>query len=161
MAECYQWGHLNHLQVGRYAEYFFKMQFVLLGFDVYSAEVDDRGIDFVLREEPNHYWDVQVKSIRATGYVFFPKSKFRIRSNLLAALAVFEERHEPNLFLIPATQWQNPDSVFVDRNYDGLKSDPEYGINLSKRSIEALRPFRFNDAVKLIFGPRTTSIAST
>ena len=87
MSQSHQWSHLNHLQVGRYAEYFFKMQFVLRGFDVYTAEVDDRGIDFVLRQEPNRYWDVQVKSIRNTGYVFFPKSKFRIRPTLLVSLA--------------------------------------------------------------------------
>jgi hypothetical protein len=43
---------LTSLQVGRYAEYFVKMQFVLLGCDVYAAEVDERGIDFVLRRGP-------------------------------------------------------------------------------------------------------------
>jgi hypothetical protein len=62
--------------VGRYAEYFVKMTFVLLGYDVYAAEVDDRGIDFVLRCEPGHYWDLQVKSIREAGYVFMTKQKF-------------------------------------------------------------------------------------
>jgi hypothetical protein len=46
------------------------MQFVLLGYEVYSSEVDDRGIDFVLRRKPGLYWDVQVKSIRRKGYVF-------------------------------------------------------------------------------------------
>jgi hypothetical protein len=147
----YNWSRLSHLQVGRYAEYFFKMQFVLLGFDVYSAEVDDRGIDFVLRREPDRYWDVQVKSIRDTGYVFFPKSKFRIRPTLLVALAIFEDGSEPNLFLIQATRWNDIDAVFVDRKYDGLKSKPEYGINLSKKGIKTLERFRFDHALGGIF----------
>lgn len=104
MPQTYGWSHLNRLQIGRYAEYLYKMQLVLQGFDVYSAEVDDRGIDFVLRQEPDRYWDVQVKSIRNTGYVYFDKSKFRIRPNLIAALAIFKDGHEPDLYLIPATE---------------------------------------------------------
>jgi hypothetical protein len=149
MPQSYQWSKLTHLQVGRYAEYFVKMQFVLLGCDVYAAEVDERGIDFVLRKEPAHYWDVQVKSIRKTGYVFFPKAKFRIRANLLAAVVVFVDGREPDLFIIPATQWRTPNGVFVDRNYEGegLTSAPEYGLNLSKKGIKALEPFRFSAAL--------------
>lgn len=151
MPQSYQWSKLTHLQVGRYAEYFFKMQFVLLGYDVYAAEVDERGIDFVLRREPGDYWDVQVKSIRKTGYVFFPKSKFRIRANLLAAVAIFQDGREPDLFMIPATQWLKPNGVFVDRDYEGLKSAPEYGVNLSRKGIKTLEPFRFSEAVERIF----------
>ena len=30
----YDWNDLNHLQVGRYAEYFVKMKFTMYGFDV-------------------------------------------------------------------------------------------------------------------------------
>jgi hypothetical protein len=147
MPQSYQWSKLTHLQVGRYAEYFVKMQFVLLGCDVYTAEVDEQGIDFVLRKEPGHYWDVQVKSIRNTGYIFFPKTKFRIRTNLLAAVAVFEDGREPDLFIVPAAQCGTPDGVFVDRDYERLASAPEYGLNLSKKGIKALERFRFGAAL--------------
>ncbi len=144
MPQAYEWSKLSHLQVGRYAEYFVKMQFVLLGYEVYSSEVDDRGIDFVLRREPGRYWDVQVKSIRRTGYVFMTKDKFPIRPNLLVALAIFNDGREPDLFLIPATAWLKPDGVLVDRNYgEGRQSKPEYGINLSLRGITALERYRF------------------
>jgi hypothetical protein len=44
------------------------MEFTLYGFDVYTAEVDDKGIDFVIRKERRRgtdiefvYYDVQVK----------------------------------------------------------------------------------------------------
>ena len=43
----YEWSCLNHLQVGKYAEYFVKMEFTMYGWQVYSTEVDNRGIDFV------------------------------------------------------------------------------------------------------------------
>jgi hypothetical protein len=156
MPERHQWSRLNHLQVGRYAEYFVKMQFVLLGFDVYTAEVDDRGIDFVLRQEPDRYWDVQVKSIRKTGYVFFPKAKTRIRPTLLIALVIFRDGEEPDLFLVPAATWENPgddlQGVLVIREYEGLKSPPEYGINLSRKGIKALNAFRFDSACVKFLG---------
>lgn len=44
-ARRHAWSKLNKQQVGAYAEYFFKMEFTMAGFQVYSTEVDDRGID--------------------------------------------------------------------------------------------------------------------
>ena len=44
------WDKLNHLQIGKYAEYYVKMVLTQYGFDVYSAEVDDKGIDFIIRK---------------------------------------------------------------------------------------------------------------
>ena len=87
------WADLNHLQVGRYGEYFAKMALVRAGFDVFSPEVDDKGIDFVLRidGETPRYHDVQVKTVRRTTYVFMRKDKFRLTSNLLLALVVLDE----------------------------------------------------------------------
>ncbi|MCR8724132.1 hypothetical protein [Frigidibacter sp. ROC022] len=148
----HEWSRLNHLQLGRYAEYFTKMQFVLLGLDVYSAEVDDRGIDFVVRQEPGRYWDVQVKSVRNLNYVFVRKDVFRLRKNLLLALALFEEDREPSLYLIPASRWEEPDGLFVDRDYDGKTSKPEYGLNLSRKWLPELDSFRFEHSGTSIFG---------
>jgi hypothetical protein len=39
MMERYEWSKLNHMQLGRCAEYLVKMEFALYGFDVYTAEV--------------------------------------------------------------------------------------------------------------------------
>ena len=104
----YDWTRLNKLQLGRYAEYFVKMEFTLFGFDVYTAEVDDRGIDFVIRKGPDRYYDVQVKSIRNSGYVFFHKAKFEPRESLLAALVLFVSGKPPELYLIRAIAWVEP-----------------------------------------------------
>jgi hypothetical protein len=54
-------AELNHLQTGRYGEYFAKMALARAGFDVFNAKVDDNGIDFVLRidgDVPRYYDDV-------------------------------------------------------------------------------------------------------
>ena len=58
--------------------------------DVYTAEVDDKGIDFVIRKSDHEYYDVQVKSVRKAQYVYMTKETFRPRKNLLLALVIFE-----------------------------------------------------------------------
>lgn len=148
----HNWSHLNHLQLGRYAEYFTKMHCVLIGLDVYGAEIDDRGIDFVARQEPDRYWDIQVKSVRKLNYVFMRKDVFRLRSNLLLALALLEDGRTPDLYLIPALRWAEPDKLFVDRDYNDSASRPEYGLNLSRKRLPELEPFRFEYAAANIFG---------
>jgi hypothetical protein len=108
---------LTHLQVGRFAEYFVKMEFTLYGFEVYQAEVDDKGIDFVICKGHERYFDIQVKSIRGLNYVFFPKRCFELRENLLAAVVVFLPAQMPEIFLIPSFAWRNPNALFVSRDY--------------------------------------------
>lgn len=100
--------HLSNSQLGRYAEYFVKMEFSRLGFDIYTPEVDDKGIDFILRTNSARYWEVQVKSIRGTGLVCLRRKNFEPGENLLAVVAVFEEGpgiFTPRLFLIPSTDF--------------------------------------------------------
>jgi hypothetical protein len=144
------WADLNHLQTGRYGEYFAKMSFVRAGFDVFSPEVDDKGIDFVLRVDGDvpRYYDLQVKTVRSrNSYVFMRKDKFRLTPNLLLALVILDADSEPEMYLIPASAWQNARSPFADRDYDGLKSPPEYGLTVSPSALVALEPFRFTGAI--------------
>lgn len=146
----YDWSRLNHLQVGRFSEYFVKMEFTLFGFDVYTAEVDDKGIDFVIRRGIDRYYDVQVKSLRVTssGYVFMPKSTFALRAGLLLALVLLRQGQPPALYLIPATSWLNPDALLVSHDYPGsTKSHPEWGINVSRRNQVLLDRFAFEQVV--------------
>ena len=75
----YTWSALNKQQTGAYAEYFVKMELTMCGFQVYTTEVDDRGIDFVARHETGRFIEVQVKSLRNNGYVFMQKTKFNPR----------------------------------------------------------------------------------
>jgi hypothetical protein len=144
----YKWSRLNTLQVGKYSEYFVKMEFTLYGFDVYQAEVDDKGIDFVIRNRHDSYYDVQVKSVRGFNYIFFRKEYFELRNNLFAAVVILDEGETPKLFLIPATVWQNPNALFVSRDYGPpRKSKPEWGISLSPKNYPLLQPFAFESVV--------------
>ncbi|MGB7326518.1 MAG: hypothetical protein WBD31_16710 [Rubripirellula sp.] len=93
--ERYNWSRLNALQVGRFAEYFAKMEFALYGYEVFTSEVDDRGIDFIIRKD-GRFCEVQVKSIRGFNYVFFPKDKFP--ASRLAAVVVLHEGQSPEFY---------------------------------------------------------------
>jgi len=143
----YNWNCLSRLQIGRYAEYFVKMEFTLFGFEVYTAEVDDRGVDFVIRKD-DRYYDVQVKSARGLNYIFFPKDKFSPRDNMLAAIVLFFDGEPPQLYLIPSKEWLKPNALLVSRDYEGKKSKPEWGINLSKKNLPLLSRFAFDKIVQ-------------
>jgi hypothetical protein len=144
----HQWSKLTKLQIGRYAEYFVKMAFTLHGFDVYSAEVDDKGIDFVVRKGEKQFYEVQVKSARGLTYIFFPKDKFVPRESLLAAIVLFADGKEPTIYIIPSKVWCQPNALFVSRDYEGKKSKPEWGLNLSKRNFTLLKEYTFEIMVR-------------
>ncbi|MBP1615460.1 MAG: hypothetical protein H6Q13_2908, partial [Bacteroidetes bacterium] len=71
---------LNKLQLGRYAEYYAKMEFASYGFEVYTSEVDDHGIDFIVKSKDGSFFEIQVKSVRQIGYVFMQKEKWNINN---------------------------------------------------------------------------------
>lgn len=148
----YDWSRLTPQQVGRYAEYFVKMEFTLSGFEVYEPEVDDHGIDIIVRRKGGRYYEIQVKSVRRlphkTNYIFFTKSKFEPRGDLLAAIVFLSAGKMPQLYLIPSESWLKPDAVLVERNYEGKKSKPEWGLNISLKNLELLRHFKFERMVR-------------
>jgi len=149
----YDWSHLNRLQLGKYAEYFVKMEFALLGVDIYGAEVDDKGIDFVARTQDGRHYDVQVKSVFKSDYIFFQKSTFVLRADLLAAIVLFRKDEEPRLFLIPSTAWLTPNKCLVGRDYIGKKSAPEWGIQLSQKHHQFLSGFDFAKIAESLLVP--------
>jgi hypothetical protein len=149
----YTWKKLNHLQVGRFAEYFVKMEFALYGFQVYTAEVDDRGIDFIVRHKTGGFHEIQVKSVRGLSYIFMQKDKFPLKPDRLAAIVLLLGDQPPELYLIPATAWKVPNALLVDRDYEGKKSKPEWGLYLSKENRSLLDKFRFDGAVESLMQP--------
>lgn len=113
MLRRYQWTKLNKQQVGSYAEYFVKMELTMYGFQVYSTEVDDRGIDFVARHENGPYLAIQVKSVRKPGYVFMKKSKFKLAGDLYLALGLLEDDQPPTFIWSPRMSGKRLDLSFA------------------------------------------------
>jgi len=143
----YNWKKLNRQQVGIFSEYFVKMELTMYGFQVYTTEVDDRGIDFIARYEKGPFYSIQVKSLRESGYIFMQKDKFELTSDMYLAVALLHEGLEPSLYLIPATAWKKPNSLLVSRDYIGKKSKPEWGLNISKKNMSLLEEYTFDKMV--------------
>ena len=155
----YNWKDLNRQQVGTFTEYFVKMEFTMFGFQVYTTEVDDRGIDFVARIDCGPFLEIQVKSLRSGKYVFLPKDKFPLEDNAYCALGLLAQGEAPNLYLIPSLAWndcnEKESKTFVDREYEGLQSKPEWGINVSERNMGELAEYSFTKTIKIGSSPES------
>lgn len=142
------WSILNSLQLGRYAEYYAKMEFASYGFEVYTSEVDDHGIDFIAKTKSGRFLEIQVKSVRQTNYVFMQKTKWNIENpDTFLSLLLFEDGKLPETYLIPATAWRIQNDLLCDKDYEGLKSKPEYGVNLSKKNMPLIKEFKMEEVI--------------
>ncbi len=147
-----KWSELSPLQLGRYAEYYAKMEFSSYGFDVYTSEVDDHGIDFVAKNKAGVFYEIQVKSVRNDNYVFIRKSKIIIDDNHLVCFIRFIDDMLPDCYVFPTTVFKEPDgSLFSSKDYEGLKSQPEYGINVKKKeNLETMQKYGVEKMLLLI-----------
>ena len=143
---------LTPQKLGVFCEYYAKMSIASYGINVYTPIVDDQGIDFLF-QVGEEFRKVQVKAVReGTGYVFARKKYFDNRDHALyMLLMLLTDGQDPEMYLIPAVAWSDPeDRVFVDRDYVGKKSEPEYGINLSLKNKHRLEPYRLDDILKTL-----------
>ena len=127
-------------KLGTYGEYFAKMELASYGLDIYSSEVDDKGIDFVcLRGK--QLLKIQVKSVQSTtGYIFMKKRYFDISDDdLFLFLLIFEQGKFPEPYLIPASAWRNENDLL---KYHAYEPEAEYGVNLSRKNMPLLEPYR-------------------
>ena len=119
-------------------------------YDVYTPEVDNKGIDFIVSRDGN-YFEIQVKSIRIekSKYVFMDKTKFDItKSNLYLSLVIFKEHEEPKIYLINRKAWKMQSEVFKEKKYEGKRSAPEWGINISKKNMDVLNQYQIENVIE-------------
>lgn len=145
---CMKWKHLNGKQLGQYAEYYAKMEFTSYGYDVYTSEVDDHGVDFLARNvQTEEIYRVQVKSLLRGSYTFIKKDKIKMDKYHLVCLLHFVEDKLPEVYIIPATAWKNTNDVFRDR--DNYKK-PEWGINYSQKNVYLLDKYKAENYFTII-----------
>jgi hypothetical protein len=151
--ENFTFDHLSHLQIGRIGEYWVKIWLTLFGYDTYHNDVDDKGIDFIIRLNNDKHIDIQVKTIREnTSYVFVTKESWKneLRKNLYIALVLLKNNSLPKIFFIPSTAWEKPNDLLKDRNYNkkGQTSKPEWGINISNKNMKILNKYTSENFTK-------------
>ena len=142
-------------KLGAYGEYFAKMELTSYGLDVYTSEVDDRGIDFVCLNG-RQLLKIQVKSVqKRTGYAFVKRRYFDITDECLyLMLLIFEQGRLPAPYLIPASAWRQENDLLKYHPYDssGQASEPEYGINLSAKNQSLLEEYRLERVLSGLLG---------
>ncbi len=151
----FTFDNLSHLQIGRIGEYWVKIWLTLSGFDTYYNDVDDKGIDFILRLDNNKHIDIQVKTIRTnTGYVYVSKETWKneLRDNLYLALVLLDNHKMPTIYFIPSNAWLSPNELLKDRNYEkeGQKSKPEWGVNVSQKNMGLLHQYDITKFIERI-----------
>ena len=140
---------LTRQKLGAFGEYYAKMTLTSYGMSIYTSEVDDHGIDFVA-ETRNGFLKFQVKTIRqGTNYVFMLEEHFDITDkNLFLFLSVLADGEHPVSYIIPATAWgTDTTGIFTHRTYEGKKSKPEYGVNLSKKNLPLLEAYKLEKVI--------------
>ena len=120
------------------------------GVRIYLPEVDDNGVDVLIELNGKEYIELQIKSLTAPGYVFMTKREGKGDEIRYLALVLFFGEKNPSVYLIPPDIWKTPNDTFVDRKYENLKSSPEWGINVSKRSLSDLDKYGFEKQIELL-----------
>jgi hypothetical protein len=88
--------------------------------------------------------EVFVSTQRLGGYVFWTKRRFTPASDRFAAIVLLADAEEPDVYLVPSTEWQSASPPLTDRPNVGKKSEPEYGISLARSWLPALQRYAWN-----------------
>ena len=148
-------SNLTSQKLGTFCEYYAKMTLASYGLAIYTAEVDDHGIDFVA-ESSKGFLKFQVKSVRlaSTRYVFMPKEYFDIEDkSLFLLLILLTDGEYPDVYLIPTSAWKQDSKLFVYHAYEGKKSDPDYGVNISQKNMPELEKYKMENMYDLLGVP--------
>lgn len=140
---------LTKQRLGSFGEYYAKMVLASYGMSIYTSEVDDHGIDFVA-ETKSGFMKFQVKTVRHdTNYVYMLEEHFDVEDEtLFLFLSILTDGELPVCYIVPATVWKNDvTGMFVHRTYEGKKSKPEYGMNLSAKNMPFLDDYRIEKMI--------------
>ena len=104
------------------------------------------------RRQPGRSYEVRVATMRRPrgNYAYFTKASFTLSDGLLVALILLDEGCEPAAFLIPSTAWREPSPLLCDRDYEGKASAPEWGIQVTGKSLPLLEDFSFAVQARLL-----------
>ncbi|TVR49393.1 MAG: DUF4365 domain-containing protein [Puniceicoccaceae bacterium] len=153
------YAHLNTIQKGSFAEAYAKMAFTLEGFEVYTTEFDDRGVDFVVRSPGGGFFSVQVKSTGETAQPCIYAGKFSLTPDFLFCAVRLIEGEEPELFLARGSDWMQSEGC-LNFNRRGGRAGSYYEIRFSKRHTKSLEQHRFANYVSQLRTAAEPSIKS-
>jgi hypothetical protein len=134
-----EWSRLSKVEIRQFGLRVTRERLETRGFVVDSDPDARSNVAFVRHGDRSAELHVQTR--RDLRYPFWGKSSFRPRDGLYACLVRLPEGSEVEIFIIPSRAWLRPDGVLVSRDYAGKFSQPEWGINLSQRTLPVLDRF--------------------
>ncbi len=140
-----EWSRLDRQQLRQMALGLARAALESAGYEV-TGPLDERS-NLLIAERNGTTLEAHVRTSRNLNYTFLPKASFQPGADRAALLVVLLDGEPPRLYLIPSHAWQTPDAVLVDREYDDLASEPEWGINLSVSGLQQLECFALRSDV--------------
>jgi hypothetical protein len=115
------------------------------------------GNQFSVRLPNNRTIYISPKTLRLisseTGYTYISKDNWhnKLDENFYLALVLISKNEFPDIYLIPAPTWREPNKVFVDMNYEkeGLKSKAEWGIRVSEKNMKVIKQIEIKTQLQL------------
>lgn len=130
------WDRLGKQQIGRYAEHYVKFELVRAGYEVFTTEVDDRGIDLVVRGPDLVFRTVQVKAVRNDQSVYLNKVSFSTTDGGLLAIVDLENECLPVVCVIPARDVGQASELFGE--WKDTKTGKDWWFVKFKKKSRAL-----------------------
>ena len=53
----------------------------------------------------------------------------------------------PDIYLIPSTDWLKPGNLLIERKYEDLQNAAEWGINISRKNWPLLERYRIEKMI--------------
>ena len=139
------WSDLSKPQVAGAGVQLISQKFTSAGFSV-ATPSERTPTRLVVQRYGGPAYAVRVATCRPPGgnYAFFTKKSMGLADDTLVALVLLQDGCAPDLFLIPTVAWRDPSPLLVDREYEGMQSEPEWGISVTGKSRPLLEPFMFS-----------------
>jgi hypothetical protein len=150
----YDWSHLSDHQLGRYGELLVASEFLRYGCDVYRGELDDRGIDLIVRLHEDLHYTIQVKASRKTTSddpIYMRRDLDQPQTKLWVAFVHCLPEKPAAVYLIPIIENGTVNSLFRQTLY---QKKPAYEFTPPK--VLKCPQYLFNTSIHLLLSSPST-----
>lgn len=124
-----------------------KKAFMQQGFSIEESSASLGEVNFLALSGKGLPKKIKVRSAwKLPNYIFVEKDKFNFKDQelYLAVVYVPDDPKDAILYVIPAVEWGKDIYPFKGRDYNkpGQISEPEWGISLCQKAIDAMESYR-------------------
>lgn len=155
------WLRLTFQQLGRYGELLVASELLSYNLDVYEEELDDRGINLVVRLHEDLYYTIQVKTSRNTKSadpIYIRRDPTRLEEKRWIAFVHCVQDKFPAIYLFPIVENGNINPILTEKNFKMM--GPSYEFTSPK--VIKHPEYLFDTSIHLMCpSSKSTSIQAT